>query len=649
MSAIWGIVALSPDCSVPEHCAQLFESTYKKSCKIDRYESVSGTDALFGCGIQYITKEAEQEQLPIRHPERRLLFTADCVLDNRSEVIDLLSSRGYNKHVLNDAPDGTLMYHSYLTFGNDCVTYFRGLFSFAVWEESARTLTLFSDHTSSRSLYYIRQNGLLAFSTRMEPLLKLFPEVTPNVNYHKDFLLANASVVYIVPGETPYRELSLMLPATRLTLTETETAPSSYFSPGVAPQKRYRSAEEYSKHFLALYENCVRDALRTSGEVGISMSSGLDSTSVGVLAARELAEKDQTLHSYTFVPYYERERKEGSKAVYDESVFVTELAQKYPNIRTTVLNNQGKNLFTDMKLCSNIIEMPYKTAAFPNHHEICCNSASHGCKILLLGTFGNHTVSFGYIENILYDLYCKKKMFSFLRLINRYAKHERISRKKMLMSSLQSFRRFRKHMRDPFARYVPENVFLSITLKQNYSLRTRFSGDVYALFSNGFVNRKTFQQQLTPANYFIYSGVFETQFGLHTGMLLRDPTKDIRLIDFCYCLPFRMYAHHSIPRWLIRGSFASLLPPSVLDSWGQHGLLNTDWLQRVRRDWDTLKPEILHHLNTGLLDSYICKEYVLSFIEAFEHPKKGDAEQMTHLCALEGLLRFLLPDSESGT
>lgn len=649
MSAIWGIVALSPDCSIPEHCAQLFESTYKKSCKIDRYESVFGTDAFFGCGIQYITTEAEQEQLPIRHPEQGLLFTADCLLDNREELIDLLSVHGYNKHVLADAPDGTLMYYSYLTFGNDCVTHFRGLFSFAVWEENTRTMTLFSDHTSSRSLYYILQNGLLAFSTRMEPLLKLFPEVTPNINYHKDFLLANASVVYVVPGETPYREISLMLPATRLTLTKAGASPVTYWTPGSAPQNRCRSAKEYSKYFLALYENCVRDALRTSGETGISMSSGLDSTSIGVLAAKELAKKDKTLHSYTFVPYYPRERREGNKAVYDESVFVTDLAKQYPNIRTIVLNNQGKNLFTDMKLCSNILEMPYKTAPFPNHHEICCDSASHGCKLLLSGTFGNHTVSFGYIENILYDLYCKKKLVSFLRLINLYAKHEHISRKKMLCSSLQSFHRFRKHMRDPFARYVPENIFLSITLKQNYSLRTRFSGDAYALFSNGFVDRKTFQRQLSPANYFVYAGVFETQFGLHTGMLLRDPTKDIRLIDFCYRLPFRMFAHRGIPRWLIRSSFSSLLPSSILDSWGQHGLINTDWLQRVRRDWDSLKPEILQHLNTGLLDNYIDKEHVLSFIEAFEHPQKGDADRMTHLCALEGLLRFLLPESDSDT
>lgn len=643
MSAIWGIVALSPDVSVPEHSAQLFESTYKKSCKIDRYESVSATDALFGCGIQYITKEAEQEQLPFRHPERGLLFTADCLLDNRTELIDLLSTHGYDKTELTEAPDGTLMYYSYLTFGNDCVTHFRGLFSFAVWEEHTHTLTLFSDHTSSRSLYYIKQSGLLAFSTRTEPLLKLFPNVTPNINYQKDFLLANASVIYVFPGETPYSEISLMTPATRLALTERDTIPSTYWTPGSAPQKKCRSAKKYSKHFLELYDNCVRDALRTSGEVGISMSSGLDSTSVGVLAARELAKKGKTLHSYTFVPFYRKENPTGSTRIYDESGMVREIATRYPNIKTTFLNNEGKNHFTDVKKCSSMLEMPYKTGSFPNNFEMCSHGSSQGCKVFLSGSFGNRSVSFGDIHNALYDLYRKKKWLSYLFYINRYGKHEHIGRKSMLLRTMQSFRNFQKAMQDPFIGYIPENRFLSPSILKDYNIRERFSHDRYALFPGGYIDHEAFLQQLNPTHLFIYAGIYETQFGLHTGMLLRDPTKDVRLIEFCHHLPFRMYAQYGTPRWLIRHTFSDLLPSDLLTSWSQRGIRNIDWLQRVQRDWKELKPELLKHLSEGLLDAYIDKEKALSFLNSFDASQKGSSKQLAQYCALEGLIRFLLP------
>lgn len=644
MSAIWGIVALSPDVSVPEHSAQLFESTYQKSCKIDRYESVSTTDALFGCGIQYITKEAEREQLPFRHPERGLLFTADCLLDNRTELIDLLSSHGYDKKELTDAPDGTLMCYGYLTFGNDCVKHFRGLFSFAVWDECTRTLTLFSDHTSARSLYYIKQNGLFAFSTRTEPLLKLFPKVTPNANYHKDFLLANPSVIYVVAGETPYREISLMTPATRLTLTMEDSSSFTYWTPGDVPQERCRSVAEYSKRFLTLYDDCVRNALRTSGEVGIAMSSGLDSASVGVLAARELAKKNKTLHSYTFVPYYSITPPSHSSYLYDESGLVREIAERYPNIKTTFLNNQGKNPFSDVKLCSNLLEMPYKAGTFPNHYEMCTHGAAQGCKVFLNGAFGNRSVSFGDIHNILYDLDYKKKRLSFLLLIHRYAKHERISRRKMLSHTLQSFHSFRSHIQDPFARFIPENIFLRRTLLEGYNIRERFSVNPYALFSGGYIDRETFLQQLTPSPLFMYLGVFETQFGLRTGMILRDPTKDMRILEFCHHLPFPMFAHHGMPRWLIRNAFADLLPTSILEPWSRQSFLNADRMQRIQRDWAALKPELLQHLSSGLLDAYIDKGRVLAFIESFASTEADCSVQMSSLSTLEGLLRFLLPE-----
>ena len=141
MSAIWGIIALDRTKHLPEDCQSTFEQTYKKTCNIDRYEGIATEDAFFGCGIQYITSEAERECLPIYNKERGILFTADCILDNRKELISRLCSEGHTPEELNNAPDGTLLYLSYLTFGSDCTTSIRGLFSFAVWRRSSISWT----------------------------------------------------------------------------------------------------------------------------------------------------------------------------------------------------------------------------------------------------------------------------------------------------------------------------------------------------------------------------------------------------------------------------------------------------------------------------------------------------------------------------
>lgn len=90
MSAIWGIIALEQTSHLPTECRATFEQTYRNSCKIDRYEGIVTTDAYFGCGIQYITKESRKECLPIYDRDKGILFTADCILDNRTEVIKFL-------------------------------------------------------------------------------------------------------------------------------------------------------------------------------------------------------------------------------------------------------------------------------------------------------------------------------------------------------------------------------------------------------------------------------------------------------------------------------------------------------------------------------------------------------------------------------
>lgn len=641
MSAIWGIVSLEGNTQLPAGCRTTFEQTYQSSCKIDRYEGIEITDAYFGCGIQYITGDAPKECLPIYNKEKSILFTADCILDNRSEIISLLLSKGHSKEELIETPDGGLMYLSFLEFGDDCVKHFRGLFSIAVQNETAHTLTIFSDPVSARSLYYMQKDGLVAFSTRTEPLLKLFP-ATPNENYHKDFLLSNTSVIYLVPGETPYKEIFLLPPATKLCFTEKGQISAVYRTAAEVSAHDHITPQKCTARFLQLYQDCVKDALRTSGEIGITLSSGLDSSSIGALAAKELATHGKMLHSYTFTPYLTPDSYRENNYILDESVPVRELVKMYPNISATFLNNQGKNLFEDMTFCSELLEMPYKTGVFPNHYEMCVAASGAGCKVLLNGAFGNNTVSFGHISNGLYDLYREKKMPAFRSLLHRYTAHEGINPKEFKHRILKRFQDYEQRPKEFLSTFVPENIFVTRSILRNYDLSKRHQADPRATVSGGFLCSATYPDFLQATALLMYMGVFETQFGLSTGMLLRDPTKDIRMIEFCRQIPFSMFTHNGTPRQLIRSAFSSTLPKSILEPWEQHGILNADWSQRIKRDWQTLKPELLRHLNSDALDDWIDKERLRFFIATFDPASEQNTVPLVHMCSIEGLLRFLL-------
>lgn len=638
MSAIWGIVALEKTEQIPENAAELFETEYKKY-KIDAYKTESFPQAVFGCGLQCVTPQSPGESLPRAGWEQKLLFTADCVLDNREEVIDVLLESGYKRERLEAESDGTLMYLAYCQMGKDCVKHFRGLFAFAVWDAEKRELVLVSDQVAGRCLYYIRRGNLVAFSTLMSPLVKLFPEVKPNEKYYKDFLLADSSVIYVVPGETPYQEISLMLPATVARFNAAGKTQQVYWSFENGDVKKVcKSPEEYRNQFFSLYESCVRDALVSSGEVGIAMSSGLDSSSVGVLAARELNKKGKELHSYTFVPHAKIEQTEEGNSLYDESGYVKKLAELYPNIRTTFLTNQGKNLFADMDFCMELLEMPYKTGTFPNHYEMCMEGAKAGCKVFLNGGFGNNTVSYGEINHILYDLYKRKRFVTLLNWLNRFCKHENIGRKTAIRSLFKNYREAQKTGHRELQ--APDNFYLIPSILKDYDREKRFSADKRLLLATEYLDSNRYKSHLQATALLMYLGVFETKFGLATGMLLRDPTKDIRLLSFCNALPYELFAYGGTPRWLIRSSFASLLPEEMLGKWRQKGVLNVDWLDRIHRDWDTLKPGFLERLSGPDMEEWVNKKQIRKDLEEFGKAKKKDVYTISHFCAIDAVLRF---------
>lgn len=645
MSAIWGVITLDDKNKIPLTVKECFETVYKEACNIERYENISTSRAYIGCGIQYITEESKREELPIYDKEQGIIFAADCILDNRKEVQEVLTAYGYDGNVLEEEPDGKLMYYSYLCMGKECTRIFRGLYAIVIWNEKKRNLTLISDHVAARCLYYIKRENMIVFSTLLEPIIQFFPNMEQNTDYYKDFLLANSSVIYVVPGETPYKEVALMLPASVVEFVGKEKKTYTYWTMEDAKldegEKIEKTARKQENKFMAVYNACVSDAMRTSGEVGIAMSSGLDSSSIGVLAAKLLANKGKALHSYTFVPYNHFKNTIVGNSVFDESELVQQIADMYPNIESTFLNNNGKNIFEDMDFITKLLEMPYKTGTFSNHYEMCSEGAKVGCKVFLNGGFGNNTVSYGEIMHVLYELYRKKRIGRMLFYANRYCKHENVSRRKMIRMICHKFRAYEEQYTKRLEHFVPDNVYLIPSILKGYDLKERFSRDRRTLISEGYIDREKYKEHLKATSLLIYLGVFETKFGLSTGMLLRDPTKDIRILSFCNQLPYHIFAYRGMTRWLVRKSFEDLLPKEILRKWKQKGLLNADWLMLIYRDWEKIKPELFNNISMEIFDDWIDKKRLQNSIEQFGIDKKEDEKWINYLCAIEGLRRFI--------
>ena len=585
MSAVWGYLSYTN--TISEALPASMEAPYKEKCKIDCYRNEKTANLYMGCGIQYITKEAQQEVLPIFDAENGIFFTADCILDNRDELISLLKAAATE-------PDGTLIYLAYKKWGIDCLKHFRGLFSMAIYEANTDTLYLAADQVSARCLYYYKTNDFVCFSTLLEPIRRVCPDISFNEYYLKDFLTAPGLMPNIVPTETPYEGVFKINPGCYMTVTRDKVTEHRYWSPFTKKKYRHLTAKAYGKEFRALYTECVKDALRTDGEVGISMSSGLDSASVGALAATTLRENKKTLYSYTYVPYETPERDKRNKDyVHDETQDVMKIVDIHPNIKPLFLNNDGKNCLEFVQQGINIMEIPFKAIVnLPNLYEVYCHAYKDGCRIVLTGQIGNATVSHGYINDILFDDYKKGHFLRFLYTLNRHAKITKTSRKKALRSCLNYYNYAKKIYRSKEIELILDNPFLAENILENYPYKERYHTGKISFLEQLPLDEAEYHAFLYQNSVLTYLGELDTKLGLTSGIVIRDATRDARIIQFCAAFPHHLFAYKGIPRWLIRGNFTDLLPSGLLNDWVRYGVQNSDWLLRIKRDWPSLRHDL---------------------------------------------------------
>ncbi len=642
MSAIWGTITLKEP--LPLHTENLMCSYYKENCKIDRIESIFHTNTCFGCGIQYITKESLNEQLPYYHNEQEVYFTADCILDNRKELLNLLNESDTS------TPDGSLILLAYQKWGINCVKHLRGLFSFVVYEKLKNTIYLVADQISSRCLYYYCTQDSITFSTLLTPIHQLHSEIVKNEYYIKDFLTAPGLMPNILSNETPLQHVYKINPGTYLEIKWNATqVPSTvehtYWTPAMSsPIHKCKTPAQYGKAFRKLYEECVQDALRTNGNVGISMSSGLDSASVGALAATHLQKTNQSLYTYTYVPFEKPEYDRNPNHIHDETKDVEKIIAMHPNMIPHFVNTQGKNCFESIPRGMKIMEIPYKAFGnLPSLFEIYENAANNCCKIVLTGQMGNSTVSHGYIDDVLYDIYAKKKYISFLCYLNHYSKTVKESRKEALKGCIRYFNHTNREYQDTEFHYIPSNPYLADNITENYPLKERYLSSPILFKGNIPTPEVIYRQQLYMKAALTYLGELDTKAGLAHGIVLRDPTRDMRMLSFCYHLPYHLFAYKGVPRWLIRSQLRDVLPTELLDHWMRYGVQNSDFLQRLARDWKQIYPRLQQSLHSSELEAYVNPDHIKQFFEENKSSLPSDREmEITYLLIFYVLYNFFL-------
>jgi len=181
--------------------------------------------------------------------------------------------------------------------GDECPKYLLGDFAFAIWDEKRQRLFCARDHVGIKSFYYYLTEDTFIFGNDIRVLLQN-SEIPKEIN-------EKAIVNYLYDledqSQTFIKHIKPLKPAAILTVTSATVDTAEYWCAEDSEKIGYETESEYVDKLYSLLKDAVKARCRSIYPMSSHLSGGLDSSSIAVLAARELKKEHKKLHTFNWV------------------------------------------------------------------------------------------------------------------------------------------------------------------------------------------------------------------------------------------------------------------------------------------------------------------------------------------------------------
>jgi asparagine synthase (glutamine-hydrolysing) len=512
------------------------------------------------------------------------IITADLRLDNRD---NLLAQIGMSPAEAAEWPDSRLLLSSWQKLGDDIWPTLRGPFAVAIWDPRSRCTTLARDHLGLNVVTWHRGRGFLVFAS-MPNALFAFDDVPRELCEKKlaDFLVLN----HADHATTMYRNVFRVPPAYVLHVKpDGSIAQRRYWSPADIKDIRLRSDSAYAEGLRDCLDRAVRRQMRSIHPIGCLLSGGLDSSSVSVLAAHALGEKNQRLAAFTGVPGRDFNGPVPDGCYADETPYVEAIRKKAGNIDIDYVHTDACDDFAQLERFFIALDGPVRNPtnfgwAMATLHR----ARAQGRRVLLGGLHGNCTISWdGWSQ--------ASGHLARGRLLLAYRQWRQFYRN----TPYSSWTALRKLLIEPL---IPGRLgdwtrrHRSATWREHAPIRAEFAAEMAVesrarTVGHDFLYRMRRDERVKGLAQVDYLGDWQAAEKAFTGVEVRDPTADIDVVSYCFGIPTEQYLAEGIDRSLIRRAMWGLLPEPVLTN-RLSGLQGADWHRKLEARRGELAQEL---------------------------------------------------------
>lgn len=210
--------------------------------------------------------------------------------------------------------DTEVILAAYRKWGRDCVNHFKGMFAFAIWDETEKRLFCARDRFGIKPFYYLMADDVFYFASETKALLPFIKESTVNLEALKEYLVFQ----FYLNGKTLFTGINELLPAHRLTVKDGPPLIERYWEVYYNLDFN-RPARYFEEKLKALLEASVKIHVRSDVPVGAYLSGGTDSSLIAALSSQYLAGQElKAFHGRFLSP----------DNAYDESKYAALLAKE---------------------------------------------------------------------------------------------------------------------------------------------------------------------------------------------------------------------------------------------------------------------------------------------------------------------------------
>lgn len=516
------------------------------------------------------------------------LIEADLVLAGHIRLGDrdaLARELGLDRADLPTWSDGRLLALAWRRWGEECAQHLCGDWVCAIWDRRRCRLWIGRDAAGNSGLYFWHDSRRLVFATSLKALLA-HPAIPrqPDADH-----LARLLTVFDDPAQadsTAYAGIRRLPGGHALFAGAAGVAVYRWWHPERLTEFELAPGEDYLSAFRDLYGRVVQDCLRTAaGPVGLMLSAGLDSGSVAALAAPRLAARGERLLAYTSVPRFAPDGAPAS-CLGDEGPLARSVAEHIGNIEFIPVAAAQASPLGAIERALDIHGQPVHGVG--NTYwmlDILALAQQRGARVLLTGQGGNATVSWAGTGSLLPDLLgghwgalmgaWRDRPGGAGQLIKRHLWRP------LMEPARHAVRRVSRHGAAPWGGYSAINPAFAAALGLSQRMRLAdHDPDRGTILDPRHPQTARFRLGLRNSAAL---GAAWMGFGAAHQLEVRDPTRDRRVIEFCWRTPDSVFWAQGRQRGLIRAGLTGQLPDSVLLP-GRAGRQSADLGHRLNQE-----------------------------------------------------------------